>query len=120
TARGSGVFQTCAFPIIVSGSCGGLCEESLLVNGSFEQPGRADGYLAIPAVSDPALLPGWRVIRAGVEYYDGTSLHPAAGEPGAAPDGSFAIDLAYVTSTNGGGVEQSVATTPGETYTLSF
>lgn len=120
TASGSGVTQTCTFPVIVEGSCGGLCEENLLVNGSFEQPGRADGYRAIPVGSDPALLPGWTVLPAGVEYYDGTSLHPAAQEAGAAADGGFALDLAYVFSINGGGLEQFVATTPGESYTLSF
>jgi hypothetical protein len=79
----------------------------LLVNGSFENPGI--GYVSLPGQS--TCIAGWTTVLSGVEYYSaGTG----------AADGSIVVDLANYTYTQGGGLQQTFATTPGASYTLGF
>lgn len=84
-------------------------QANLIVNASFEQPAGI-GYAAYgPGVT---AITGWTTTRSGVEWFNTAGWGPA-------PDGLMVVDLAnYVYSS--GGIKQTFATTPGETYSVAF
>lgn len=85
---------------------------NLVTNGSFETPQTVYADYGTGSTT----LTGWTAVLSGVEHFA-----PAAYDPvlGAAADGTMAVDLAnYVYSA--GGIEQTVATTAGQSYVLSF
>jgi Protein of unknown function (DUF642)/PEP-CTERM motif len=84
---------------------------NLFVNSSFETPSVT--YQALGAGS--TAITGWTTVLSGVEHFS-----PSAFGVGAAADGLMVVDLANYTYLNGGGLEQSVATVPGQSYDLSF
>jgi len=96
--------------------------QSLLLNGSFEQPadvGTTNGYAFFPAGS--TAIPGWTTVLNGVEYFNPSraSSGTAVSYHGVAEDGASCVDLApldYV----GGGLQQSFPTTNGSSYEVSF
>jgi len=80
---------------------------SLLQNGSFEQGPDPGAFL--PLNPNSTAIPGWTVIRGGIDYY---------GAEWASADGKRSLDL---NGTPGvGGIAQTFATTPGQTYQVSF
>ena len=93
----------------------------MLLNGSFEQgtflqnTGDHNNELLYPGATD---ITGWTVVGVGSLAWTGT------GNPynQTASDGSFALDLTGFTDTRGKytGVTQTVATTIGGHYTLTF
>ena len=82
---------------------------NLFVNGSFETP--SVGYQLV-AGGNSAAIPGWTTVLSGVEHFNATTW-------GGTPDGLMIIDLANYTY-SAGGLEQAVATVPGQTYDVSF
>jgi hypothetical protein len=84
----------------------------LIVNGSFEQPPVASGYEYVPGGN--VTISGWQTILTGVERFD-----PSIYAAGFAQDGLLALDLNTDFGV-GGGIQQTIATTAGETYLLSF
>lgn len=79
---------------------------SLFTNGSFENPGYA--YASLGPGS--TFITGWTTVLSGVEYYNAGS---------SAADGVMVVDLAnYVYAS--GGLQQAIATTPGQRYDVSF
>lgn len=81
---------------------------NLLINGSFELP--AVGYALLPGGS--SAITGWTTVLNGVEHFNATSF-------GGAADGVMVVDLASYTY-SAGGLEQTVATTVGQAYDISF
>jgi len=79
---------------------------NLLTNGSFEQPGNfaAARYVSL---GDP-FITGWTVTQGEVEYVGGFWK---------AAEGQYSLDM---NGTRAGTIAQTVATTPGQSYTLSF
>jgi len=77
----------------------------ILTNGGFEQPSAV--FQEIPA-GDPSLT-GWTVVNGSVEVI-GNSIWDSF-------EGSQSIDLDGISA---GTIEQTFATTPGTTYSLSF
>ena len=84
---------------------------NLFVNGSFETP--TVTYQALGSGS--TAITGWTTVLSGVEHFNA----PANGV-GAAADGVMVVDLANLTFLTGGGLEQAVATTSGQSYDVSF
>jgi hypothetical protein len=84
---------------------------NLFTNGSFETP--TVNYQLLGGGS--TAITGWTTVLSGVEHFS-----PSALGYGAAPDGVMVVDLANYTYLNGGGLEQAVATTPGQRYDVSF
>jgi hypothetical protein len=84
---------------------------NLFVNGSFETP--TVSYQELGGGS--TVITGWTTVLSGVEHFNA----PANGV-GAAADGVMVVDLANFTFLTGGGLEQAVATTPGQSYDISF
>ncbi len=84
---------------------------NLFVNGSFETP--TVGYQLLGGGS--TAITGWTTVLSGVEHFS-----PSANGVGAAADGTMVVDLANYTYLTGGGLEQAVATTPGQSYDVSF
>jgi hypothetical protein len=82
---------------------------NLFTNGSFETP--YTGYQLVAGGNSTA-IPGWTTVLNGVEHFDATAW-------GGTPNGRMIIDLASYTY-NAGGLEQTVATVPGQTYDVSF
>jgi choice-of-anchor C domain-containing protein len=76
-----------------------------IINGSFEQPGTGGNTFN----GGSTAIAGWTVTGANVDYIP-TSTWQAA-------HGSFSLDL---NGFNTGGVKQTFATVPGQTYTLGF
>lgn len=83
---------------------------NLFVNGSFESPGGS--YFALPAAS--TFITGWTTVLTGVEYFRPNDFGLVA-----AADGVMAVDLANLVFSSGG-LEQTVATTAGQSYDVSF
>lgn len=82
-----------------------------IVNGSFEP---ATGVVSWMIVSGGlGTIPGWVTTDNGVEWAFGTS----GGAP--APDGLHIVDLACYVYT-AGGIQQTIPTTAGEAYTITF
>lgn len=85
----------------------------LLLNGSFEDPQPGGAYEYHPGGSNA--IQGWTTIFTGVEKF----------APNVVFMGSDARDGVYVLDLNsdfgvGGGLEQTIATNPGQTYELFF
>jgi Protein of unknown function (DUF642)/PEP-CTERM motif len=94
--------------LLVAGLCtaGASLAASLFTNGSFENP--RIGYASLGPSS--TYITGWTTVLSGVEFYSAGS---------SAIDGVMVVDLAnYVYAS--GGLEQAIATTPGQRYDVSF
>lgn len=90
---------------------------NLLTNGSFELGTLVnDGNHAQTFSAGPTSIAGWAAVGRQVTWID-------AGNPFllTAQDGARFLDLtAYITGAPFGGVTQTIATTPGQEYELSF
>jgi hypothetical protein len=88
------------------------CQANLLTNGSFEDPASA-GAPSLAAGS--TYLTGWTVVNAEI-----AQICPGCFSV-TASDGAYSLDLAgYHDNTPFGGVAQTIATTPGDVYSISF
>jgi hypothetical protein len=83
-----------------------------ITNGGFEPGSPTPNYVAVAGGS--TLVPGWTTTDSGVEWADFASLGYSN-----SPNGSYALDLANLTF-SAGGIEQTFATTPGQTYNIAF
>jgi hypothetical protein len=94
-------------------------EASLITNGSFESPVVPVGGFTDFA-SGSILIPGWTVVGAagGVSIISGAFSQECCTFP--AEDGSQWLDLTGDDTNSTEGVEQTVATTVGTQYALSF
>src|SRR5271166_6714845 len=98
----------------------GIAEANLLTNGSFESPTVPAGLFQQYNAGSTA-IPGWTVVGPsgkGVALASGTFTVSGAKFP--SQDGAQWINLAGDASNDTEGVSQTVATTPGATYTLTF
>lgn len=91
-------------------ACAPASATNLLANGSFENPLTLGANNILPGGS--TFITGWTTVFTGVEHFDALAY-------GGAADGRMAVDLANYTYTQGG-LEQTVATTAGQTYLLNF
>lgn len=83
--------------------------QAVIVNGGFEQgPPMLGPFDTYPGGS--TAIPGWVVTGSSIDYV-GTFWEPASG--------ARSIDL-NGTPVGNGGVQQSIATVPGATYTVTF
>jgi choice-of-anchor C domain-containing protein len=80
---------------------------SLVTNGSFEAPGSV-------CVAGATSLPGWTVGSANIDI-----INAACSGMGAAA-GTWFVDLTGSGGAGAGSIYQTVATTPGQQYVLSF
>lgn len=94
-------------------SLAGAAQSELVLNGSFEFPGGCEGGCVLPGGS--TAITGWTTLLSGVEY-----INPLVLGTGPVPDGLMAVDLANHIYPEGGGIEQTLSTVAGQTYTLSF
>ncbi len=101
-----------ALVFALAGGSTAASADNLLINGGFE---RAPAGNTILAGESTAIL-GWTTKNEGVEWFTPSSFG------GGAPEGVSAVDLAWFTSSGspGGAIEQTVATTSGTAYTLTF
>lgn len=81
-----------------------------ITNGSFET-GPGGTYAAV--TPPDSSITDWTLTQAGVEWFNPDLAYSI----GTAADGSYIIDLAYG---SGGGIQQTVDTTVGNVYHLSF
>ncbi len=90
--------------------------QNLLVNGSFELGSAATSGFS-QEVTGSTNMTGWTVVGDNLAWF-----HSAFGGQLSADDGVKFLDLTYLTTgcSPCGGVEQTIATTPGTSYTLSF
>jgi choice-of-anchor C domain-containing protein len=91
----------------------------LITNGSFESPVVPVGGFTSYA-SGSTLITGWTVVGAagGVAVVNGTFAQECCTFP--AEDGAQWLDLTGLNSNSVEGVEQTIATTAGTSYTVSF
>lgn len=80
---------------------------NLLANGSFESPGAG-------CFAGTTSLPGWTVTTGNIDIMDVTCSDMAAA------DGTYFIDLTGSHGAGAGTINQTVATTVGAQYNLSF
>jgi uncharacterized protein (TIGR03437 family) len=110
------------FPVIlaVALGAGSARAANLLTNGSFEMPVvSGGGGKSFYAGSDG--IPGWTVVGpTGTEVAIGSGTLTVSGFNFPAEDGHQWLDLTGANSNNLEGVSQTVPTTPGTTYTLTF
>lgn len=96
----------------------GFAQAALVTNGSFEDTRSTfvnNGQSAMSLLAPATIIPGWTVIGDSIAWIQ----EPAFGLT--APDGSFFLDLTdYDAGSPFGGVSQSIATTSGATYRVSF
>ena len=92
---------------------------TLITNGSFESPVVPVGSFT-NFLSGSTLIPGWTVVGAagGVSIVSGSFSQECCTFP--AEDGAQWLDLTGLDTNSVEGVEQTVATTPGTNYNLSF
>jgi hypothetical protein len=83
-----------------------------VVNGGFEPGPGGGGYQALPGGS--SAVPGWITSDTGVEWFLPSNFGYTN-----SPDGGYAVDLAN-TIFSAGGIFQSFATTPAQSYQVSF
>jgi hypothetical protein len=91
---------------------------NLVVNGGFEEPVvRQGGYVTYPPGQS---FPGWQVIgpSGGVSPISGN--YTSAGVRFVAREGQQWLDLTGPSANSGAGIQQTVQTTPGQVYDLSF
>lgn len=119
-ATGGRQTNHCQFDVIVvkDPQCNDIppCTTNLLANGSFEQPGIPDGFVALAPGS--AELPGWTPVLTGVTWRNPV-VAPGSGSTGSAAAGNYLLSLATKGGL-GGGVRQSFPTVPGKTYRCDF
>lgn len=85
-----------------------IATRAQIVNGGFEPATGSIGYALLGPGS--TLIPGWITTDNGVEWHHVVPVSPAGGD---------AVDLAcYVYSA--GGLQQSIPTVVGQTYTVDF
>jgi hypothetical protein len=98
---------------------GSLPLHASITNGSFETPtvpaGSYTDYL-----SGSTGITGWTVVGSGGDVAVVSGSFAEGGVAFPAEDGSQWLDLTGVTANSTEGVEQTVATTAGTSYTLSF
>lgn len=85
----------------------------LIINGSFEDPQSGGSYQYHPGGS--TAIQGWTTIHTGVEKFVPAIVFMGSD----ARDGDYVLDLNTDFGV-GGGLEQTVATNPGQTYELFF
>lgn len=90
------------------GTCSYASATNLVGNGSFELPGGATTIFLGSGTSNATLLPCWTVTSGSVDYVG--TLWPAS-------DGANSLDMA---GASGGTIAQTIATTAGSQYTVSF
>ena len=85
---------------------------NLLINGGFERAPAGNTILN----GEDTSITGWTTKNQGVEWFTPADFG------GEAPEGVSVVDLAWFMSSGspGGAIEQTVATTGGEAYTLTF
>ncbi|HET7433924.1 MAG TPA: DUF642 domain-containing protein [Thermoanaerobaculia bacterium] len=83
-----------------------------IVNGSFEDPLKPEGYNFI--AGGEQTVTGWTALYSGVEQFD-----PILVRSGVAHEGIMVIDL-NPDALGGGGLQQTLETTVGEEYLLTF
>jgi hypothetical protein len=98
----------------------GAAGANLLTNGSFELPGVPAGSFQ-QFSSGSTSIPGWKVTGPagrGVAVMSGT--YTVDGDSLPAEDGNQWLDLTGNNSNDIEGISQTVSTTKGQTYTLTF
>jgi choice-of-anchor C domain-containing protein len=104
-----GVAAACLGWVSPSGACQGSgCPPPLPANGSFETGPAIPAAGSMPLPVGSTAVAGWTVVLDAIDYVG--SYWPAY-------EGGRSIDL---NGTAPGGVEQSVATSPGATYLVAF
>jgi hypothetical protein len=102
-----------------------ICSANLITNGDFEMNPVANGAGVILATNDTTSLPGWKVIGAcgsnciGIlnNYLEASNLGTLTFQ---AQSGNQSLDLTGGFNSLVGGVEQTVATSIGANYSLTF
>jgi len=92
---------------------------NLIVNGSFETPAVAVGSFTSFTAASATPPTGWSIVGPGaVSIVSGTFTQGGFSFPD--QDGVQWLDLTGLSSNTATGVQQTIATTPGATYDLSF
>ncbi|MSU33772.1 MAG: DUF642 domain-containing protein [Pedosphaera sp.] len=92
------------------------CDQNLIRNGSFENPGAVGGYARLAGGSET--ITGWRAMGGGVEYQNPRPPSPQ-GVEGLPADGNQIVNISGDSSILGG-ITQDIATEPGQRYWLRF
>ncbi|MEW6459551.1 MAG: DUF642 domain-containing protein [Pseudomonadota bacterium] len=107
-------FATCAL-LAIAPLAHAKCDcNNLLINGSFEESLFLPSTWATIPGNDNTSIVGWETVGSGVEWYKDTD------DTGKNPDGDYAIDLNNYRSEDGGGIQQSFATSAGARYLVQF
>ena len=102
----------------VAPTTAGASPTNLIQNGSFESVAKpTNSFVHVNAGSTG--ISNWTVVTPSIYDSDAGSVDYVANSYWNAEDGNYSIDLAGSTFTPGG-VSQTVATTPGVEYSLSF
>ncbi len=106
-------------PSTLFDSGAGPNEGELIMNGSFENTEGTfvgDGFGLMPLPLDSGAIPGWTTATAELAWVDDANTLSAA-----TPFGTHSLDLTgYHDSLPYGGISQTIATTAGKNYRLSF
>jgi hypothetical protein len=102
--------------VLVSFS-GPILEANLIENGSFETPAVPKGSFLLYGSGSTGIT-GWTVDGPQVGVVSGTFVQGCCSFP--AQDGAQWLDLTGLSANSAEGVEQTVATTAGTSYDLSF
>jgi hypothetical protein len=98
---------------------GRVMAQELVVNGSLENVSNtfvADGNESMSLQPGSTVIPGWTTTNAELLWLSNSNVFGAT-----TPYGSFFLDLTgYHDSYPYGGITQTIPTTPGETYQVSF
>lgn len=108
-----------ALPMLVVLVCfsGPILEANLIENGSFETPAVPKGSFLLYGSGSTGIT-GWTVDGPQVGVVSGTFVQGCCSFP--AQDGAQWLDLTGLSANSAEGVEQTVATTAGTSYDLSF
>jgi Protein of unknown function (DUF642) len=87
---------------------------NLITNGSFEDPPPPDNRSEVVPGGNTTRIPSWETILSGAEKFD-----PSIYSIGGAQDSILAVDLNPDREV-GGGIQQSISTNVGQSYTLFF
>jgi hypothetical protein len=113
--QGSVIMASLLFSVTLGG---GWAQTNLITNGSFEAPVVPYGnYILVSTGQD--LIPGWSVVGAAGNVAPISGVFSQYGFIFPAQDGAQWLDLTGASNT-ATGVEQTVSTTAGVTYELSF
>jgi choice-of-anchor C domain-containing protein len=102
----------------VAPTMAGASPTNLIQNGSFESVAKPTNSFVHVNAGSPGIT-DWTVVTPSIYDSDNGSVDYTANSYWNAEDGNYSIDLAGSTFTPGG-VSQTVATTPGVEYSLSF